>query len=97
PYAVVSSLRPDAGTWPLNMPVGQREGPIPQGVLQQTTKPWLDAVLDGGIVRRDMKGGQMARDMNLFVDDDGTAYHIHASEENATLHISQLSDDYLSF
>ena len=97
PYAVVRSLRPDAGTWPLNMPAGQREGPIPQGVLQQTTKPWLDAALDGGIVRRDMKGGQMARDMNLFVDDDGTAYHIHASEENATLHISQLSDDYLSF
>ena len=97
PYAVVRSLRPDPGTWPLNMPAGQKEGPIPQGVLQQTTKPWLDAALDGGIVRRDRQGGQMARDMNLFVDDDGTAYHIHASEENATLHISQLSDDYLSF
>jgi hypothetical protein len=25
------------------------------------------------------------------------AYHIHASEENRTLHIAQLSDDYLSF
>ena len=35
--------------------------------------------------------------MTLFIDDDGTAYHIHASEENQTLHISQLSDDYLSF
>jgi hypothetical protein len=97
PYTVIRSLRPDAGTWPLNMPAGQKEGPIPQGVLQQFTKPWLDAALDGGIVRRDMKGGQMARDLNLFVDDDGTAYHIHASEENATLHVSQLSDDYLSF
>jgi hypothetical protein len=39
----------------------------------------------------------MARDMNLFVDDDGTADHIHASEESAALHISQLSDDCLSF
>ena len=97
PYTVVRSLRPDAGTWPLNMPEGQKEGPIPQGVLQQTSKEWFEAATNGGIVRRDLKGGQMARDMNLFVDDDGTAYHIHASEENATLHISQLSDDYLSF
>jgi len=37
----------------------------------------------------------MARDMTLFVDDDGSAYHIYASEENGTLQISQLSDDYL--
>jgi beta-xylosidase len=38
----------------------------------------------------------MARDMTLFVDDDGSAYHIYASEANGALHISQLSDDYLS-
>lgn len=38
----------------------------------------------------------MARDMNLFVDDDGRAYHVFASEENSTLHISLLSDDYQS-
>ena len=38
----------------------------------------------------------MARDMNLFVDDDGKAYQIYASEENSTLHISLLRDDYLS-
>jgi hypothetical protein len=28
------------------------------------------------ICRRDFAGGQMARDMTLFVDDDDTAYHI---------------------
>lgn len=39
--------------------------------------------------------GCMARDMTLFVDDDMTAYHIFTSEENATLHISQLTADYL--
>ena len=39
----------------------------------------------------------MARDMNLFVDDDGSAYHIYSSEENSTLHISKLSDDYLTY
>jgi hypothetical protein len=53
--------------------------------------------LNGAIVRRDFAGGQMSRDMNLFVDDDGTAYHITASEENGTLHISELSADYLGF
>ena len=38
----------------------------------------------------------MARDMTVYVDDDGKAYHIFASEENLTLHIAELSDDYLS-
>ncbi|MGA1837642.1 glycoside hydrolase family 43 protein [Herbiconiux sp. 11R-BC] len=36
----------------------------------------------------------MARDMNLFVDDDGTAYIIYSSEENATMFISKLDADY---
>ena len=49
------------------------------------------------ILQRDLAGGQMARDMTLFVDDDGKAYHIAASEENQTLHICRLSDDYQSF
>ncbi|MCR4636713.1 MAG: glycoside hydrolase family 43 protein [Butyrivibrio sp.] len=40
----------------------------------------------------DSKG--MARDMNLFVDDDGSAYIIYSSEENLTLYISKLNDDY---
>lgn len=44
---------------------------------------------------RDFKGGQMARDMTVFVDDDGKAYQFYSSEENATMHVSLLSDDYL--
>lgn len=36
----------------------------------------------------------MARDMNVFQDDDGTAYIIYASEENATLYISKLNEEY---
>lgn len=38
---------------------------------------------------------QMSRDMTLFKDDDGKAYHIYSSEENQTLYISLLTDDYL--
>lgn len=44
---------------------------------------------------QDYKGGQMARDMTLFVDDDGTAYQFYSSEGNPTMHVSQLTDDYL--
>lgn len=36
----------------------------------------------------------MARDMNLFVDDDGTAYIIYSSEENLTIYISKLNEAY---
>jgi beta-xylosidase len=38
----------------------------------------------------------MARDMTLFLDDDDRAYHVYASEDNGTLHISLLTDDFLS-
>lgn len=38
---------------------------------------------------------QMSRDMTLFKDDDGRAYHIYSSENNSTLHIGLLTDDYL--
>lgn len=39
--------------------------------------------------------GQMSRDMTLFKDNDGKAYHVYSSEENRTLYISLLSEDYL--
>jgi len=38
----------------------------------------------------------MSRDMTLFVDDDGKAYHIYSSRENYDMRIVQLSDDYTS-
>lgn len=38
---------------------------------------------------------QMSRDMNLFKDTDGKAYHIFSSEDNKVMHISLLTDDYL--
>ena len=40
--------------------------------------------------------GAMARDMTLFKDEDGKAYLVFSSEENQTLHIVLLTDDYLS-
>lgn len=40
--------------------------------------------------------GNMARDMTIFQDEDGKAYHFYSSENNATMHIALLNDDYLS-
>lgn len=99
PFRFLGSLRPNAGVWPDNVPEDWKRP------LSREEQACLDGLeLPGGplpyypknpIFRRDFAGGQMARDMTLFVDDDGTAYHIYASEANGTLHISQLSDDYL--
>ena len=97
PYTFLRSLRTTAGTWPMNFPDVLKSGPLPTVPIPQGSTAWLQANLMGAIVRRDFKDGQMSRDMNLFVDDDGTAYHITASEENGTLHISELSADYLGF
>ena len=47
-------------------------------------------------IRSERPNGQMSRDMTLYKDEDGKAYLIYSSENNATLYISQLSDDYLS-
>ena len=47
------------------------------------------------LLARDFAGGQMSRDMTLFVDDDGKAYQFYASEGNPTMHVSLLTDDYL--
>lgn len=40
--------------------------------------------------------GNMSRDMNLYLDDDGRAYEIYAARDNYDLRICQLSDDFLS-
>lgn len=37
----------------------------------------------------------MSRDQTVFVDDDGTAYQFASSENNGTMHINRLTDDYL--
>ena len=39
--------------------------------------------------------GQMLRDMTLFKDENGKAYLIYSSEDNNTMHVCLLSDDYL--
>ena len=71
------------------------KGPVPEESKKGFGGGGLPAHPDTlNLLGRDFESGQMARDMNLFVDDDGKAYHIYASEDNSTLHISELTDDY---
>lgn len=58
------------------------------------TPTWYKAIDQGLIFKHDFAGGQMSRDMTLYIDDDGKAYHIYSSEENLTLQIAELSEDY---
>jgi beta-xylosidase len=97
PYTYLKSYRPNAGFWSLGMSMEQQQSLVkPADFSEWWTPEWRKAVNEGLFVRRDFSGGQMSRDMTLFVDDDGKAYHIYSSEENLTLHLAELSDDYLS-
>jgi hypothetical protein len=97
PFIYIRSLRPNANTWPVNFPEEYKKLTVKEGDLKSWTEEWKTAVREGLFVRRDFAGGQMARDMTVFIDKDGKAYHIHSAEENMTLHFSELTDDYLDF
>lgn len=95
PFTYLRSVRPNEGVWPLNAnPRFMKVLPLDE-ISHKRSNYRMDVVSEN-ILSRDFPGGQMARDMNLFVDDDGKAYHIYSSEENSALHISLLSDDFLS-
>jgi beta-xylosidase len=99
PYKFLRSERVNAGKLPFDMTEDQKAvmDTLTDAYYPKAWTPeWVDAVTKGLFLKRDLEGGQMARDMQLFVDDDGKAYHVFASEENNTLQIAELSEDYLS-
>ena len=99
PYTYLGSFRPNAETWPMNVPAESKHslGPEDATALKSIlpNDGYYETYPTNLVYRRDFAQGQMARDMTLFVDDDGVAYQIYASEKNGTLQISQLTDDYL--
>ena len=99
PFTFLRSFRPNAGYWPINVQ-GFHKQPVADTVKDKYCggKGCLPAHVDSvNILGRDFAGGQMARDMNLFVDVDGKAYHVYSSEENSTTHISLLTNDYTNY
>ena len=100
PYRFIYSERPNAGHWPLNVREDQKDREsIAKARQAEKWEPFTGGPSERterhNILGAHFDRGQMARDMTLFVDDDGTAYHIYSSEHNSTLHISELTDDYL--
>ncbi len=96
PYTFLHSMRPNAGHWPLNVRPEQK---TPVSISSELDKQFSggpsEKVRQTNILGAHFEGGQMSRDMTLFVDDDAKAYHLYASEHNSTLHIALLTDDYL--
>lgn len=96
PYTYLHSLRPNARRLPIGLNAAVLDTLRADDYKEWWTPRWRRAIERGLFVKRDLQGGQMARDMTLFVDDDGMAYHIYSSEDNLTLHIARLSPDFLS-
>lgn len=94
PYKYINSFRLNHKVWAKNFSKEQQDAVYQK--INSGIKDLKQKNIDGAIMVRDFEQGQMSRDMTLFVDDDEQAYHITASEENQTLVISKLSDDYLS-
>lgn len=99
PYTFVQVFRPLKGFLPYNISEDLKNREVPHlSYTYPFTGGSLPEPADSLLLfKRDLHIGQMARDMTLFVDDDGTAYHIYSAEENSTLHIAELSDDYLGY
>ena len=97
PFVFIRSGRVNPGAYPYDFTAAERsrlDTLRAEHFKTSWTPAWLEAVKAGMIMKRDLPGGQMARDMTLYVDDDGKAYHIYSSEENLTLQIAELTDDY---
>lgn len=96
PYEYLRAIRPNARVHPINdRPDLHAPGVRNEALAGDHPLTRLN-VIQSNIFARDLEQGQMARDMSLFADDDGKAYHIYSSEENSTLHISELSADCLA-
>jgi len=100
PFTFLRAQRPNPGIWPADFSkkdIKTAEKQNPADYKEWWTPEWRKAIVKGMFTHRDLAGGQMSRDMTVYVDDDGTAYHITSSEENLTLNINELTEDYLNF
>mgnify|MGYP002623442733 CR=1 FL=1 len=107
PFHFLRSGRVNPGVFPLEMSqedIHDLDTLNIEHFKEWWTPEWERAIRQGMFVKRDMVAhrqgrrhfgpGQMARDQTVFVDNDGRAYHIYSSEDNLTLHVAELTDDY---
>ncbi|MEQ4209829.1 glycoside hydrolase family 43 protein [Actinopolymorpha sp. B9G3] len=90
PTSTSTYARAEAGVAIANSPKGPFRwlGSYRLNHVPSDSVPWC-----GSSPAFDPAGG-MARDMTLFVDDDGIGYIIYSSEENRTMYISKLNAAY---
>lgn len=88
PFKHLYSGRTAPGTWPVNLPAGLKD--YAEGKSQTYDRKFARLV-------ENYQSGQESRDMTVFVDDDGKAYLFCASENNQTMHIVELNDEYTGF
>lgn len=96
PYTFLRSDRVNAWCWPEGFSEEDKDSAWKASLSghKAWSREWMEAVRKGAVLSRDYRTGQMARDMTLFVDDDGKAYHIYSSEDNLTLQIAELNSDF---
>lgn len=100
PFEFIRSQRMHANLWPINMTeeeIALAKSYKPEEWNDNWWSPeWMKATRDGVYLWRDIEVGQMSRDQTVYVE-DGKAYHITSSQENSTLVISELTDDFLEY
>lgn len=100
PFQFVKSGRVNPGVYPIGFSLSDTTDLKHQLLYPEMkkwwTREWYTQIQRGMFFMRDFQNGQMARDQTIFVDDDGKAYHIYSSEDNLTIQIAQLTDDYMS-
>lgn len=93
PFKLIRSQRVNPGCYPEGTPDEIKRKRWAND-MKWWTPEWYAAIDSGMFVRRDLYGGQMARDMTVYVDDDGKAYHVYSSEDNLTIQIAELDSTY---
>lgn len=100
PFTFHHAQRPNANRWPADFAEAdvQKALSLDENDYKEWWTPeWRVAIKDGLLLAKDLKAGQMSRDMTVFIDDDGTAWHIYSSEENLTIQAAELTPDYLGY
>lgn len=100
PFTFHHAQRPNPNQWPADfaeVDVQKAHSLKESDYKEWWTPEWRVAIKDGLLLAKDLKAGQMSRDMTVYVDDDGTAWHIYSSEENLTIQAAELTPDYLGY
>ncbi|MEL5893272.1 glycoside hydrolase family 43 protein [Bacteroides sp. GD17] len=97
PFHFIRSTRATPKSWPVNVLELHKKAVLEQYKEERSNLGHEEHPDSVNTLGRDFEKGQHSRDMTLFVDDDGKAYHICSSESNSVIHIAELTDDYLDY